>query len=92
MFEVTVIVFFILLSGILEKDELKASHKKKELFSSYTWNITNKYYAAAVDIYHIKEKNIVGKDFSSEVEAVIAVFDSKKVIKKSRSYTFINAK
>ena len=47
---------------------------------TYKWNITNKYYEADVDICHVQRKNMIGQQFSEEVEAVIALFDSQKVI------------
>lgn len=77
----------LLFTGILQKEKLDEICEEKEFYLSYPWNIANKYYEAAVDVCHVKQKNIVSQLFSSEVEAVVAVFDSKKVI--FISYIFV---
>ena len=66
--------------GILEVDEFKDTPEQTEHHSTYKWNIANKYYNANVDVCHVQRKNVIGQQFSEEVEAVIAIFDSQKVL------------
>ncbi|CAK8697326.1 alpha- and gamma-adaptin-binding protein p34-like [Clavelina lepadiformis] len=66
-----------LIKGILDVEELTAK-SKHNFTSSYEWKISNKYYNAAVDICMLQEKTVGNEEFANEVEALVAIFDSKK--------------
>nr|CAB3219597.1 alpha- and gamma-adaptin-binding protein p34 [Phallusia mammillata] len=68
-----------IVKGIIETGEITTLPIKTDTSSSYlTWEISNKYYSATVDICGIDSKNIFDKSFAEQLQAIVVIFNSTK--------------